>query len=324
MRSESATFSELDQSVLETLLYFWTEKKPLLLSEIDRFLLGKETEKNNLSKIRQSVNRLREGGLIRSKKGFYFPDTQEKFSWLDQADRVKEAHKKIELLTKALRWISKINSIKALCVCGSVAGRNCSKESDIDLMVVTQKNRAWTARFWLTALSWLLKKKKSESHSRKNKFCLNHYRDTDNLRLEKEIMDLYSVKEYTQMIRLFGRGEEECPILSANIFWMKNHLANFFPNKPALFDKEKIERTGYSAKYFEKVVRLIQLRKINRPHGRNTEQLDRSRIILENGVIMFHLNPKAPIIEARFSKLKNKFFSDNEYFNRPRRGDFVH
>lgn len=311
MRSEFADFSKLDQSVLETLLYFWTEKKPLLLSEIDRFLLGKKTKKTSLSSIGQSVDRLKKKGLIKAKKGFYFPNTQEKFSWLRQTDRVKEAHKKIELLAKSLNWISKINSLKSLCICGSVAARNCSRESDIDLMVVTQKNQAWTARFWLTALSWLLDKKKSESHSRKNKFCLNHYRDDKNLKLGEGIRDFYSAKEYTQMIRIFGRGEKECSLLKANEVWMKGLIVNFSPIKPALFNKERVKKTDYSEKYFEKMVRLVQLGKIHRSDGQSRKRLDRSRIILENGVIMFHLNPKSPAIEARFSKLKNKFFSDN-------------
>lgn len=314
MQASSADLTKLERSVLETLLYFHTEQRPLLLTEIDYFLLGRKGERSSLTAIKQAADRLLQKKMVSLEKGFYSLEEGADFSWLRQANRIKEAHRKIELTAKSLRWLSKIASIKEVCICGSVAARSCSSESDIDLLILTEKNRVWTARFRLTLLAWFTGKKKSDSHSRKNRFCLNHYRDQANLKLETVIQDRYSAKEYRQMIRIFGSGKNRCSLLEANQEWMGRKISNFTATKPAIFTNEEKKRKKITkwGDFFEKLFRSLQRKKIAQSTPKSQKQLDRSRIILENGVIMFHLNPKAPEIARKFSKLKNKFFSDNE------------
>ncbi len=315
MRSDSVKSQELEQSALETLLYFWTEKKPLFLAEIDNFLLGQKRAEYSLSDLKNALDHLRRKGIIESKKGLYLPKAAKIFHWLSQADKIKEAHKKIELTARSLFWLSIIGSLEEICICGSVAGRNCSPSSDIDLLILTEKNRVWTTRFWLTIFSWLWGKKKRPGKSRKDRFCLNHYRDSDSLELEKSMRDRYSAKEYFQMIRLLSKNHP-CNFLKKNKLWADNFLIHFNFNKPALFETKNTLGDFFFSKrlgdQLENFFKFLQLGKITQSKNKIKKGLDRSRIILENGVIMFHLNPKAPSIERKFYRLKNKFFAKNE------------
>ncbi len=315
MSRKLSSCQKLERSVLETLLYFWTEKKPLFLGEIEYFLIRSQKNGPTFDSLRKALDDLSEKGLIIQKKGFYLPKVpgEKNFSWLSQTNRIKEAHKRIELTAKALRWLSKIKMIKEIYLCGSVAGRNCSEQSDIDLLILTNQNRAWSTRFWLTLGAWLFGRKKKDGQPRKNRFCLNHYRDLKHLKLEKPLKDLYSTKEYLQMIRLFGSSTQKCPFLEVNQFWIKKFIIQASKFKPALFTqplpKKRFVKFNFLGQKIETLLRLIQINKVNLAGKSETIKLDRSRIILENGVIMFHLNPKSPLIAQRFAHLKNKFLA---------------
>ena len=73
---------------------------------------------------------------------------------------------------KNILWI--IPWIWCICICNSLAMNNCHEQSDIDLFVITKKNRLWTARIFLTIITTLLKiRKNSKKH--KEMFCLSFF-----------------------------------------------------------------------------------------------------------------------------------------------------
>lgn len=64
--------------------------------------------------------------------------------------------------------------IQAICICNSLAMNACHKNSDIDFFVITQRNRLWTARIYLTlftSLLWVRKTQKKHAW----KFCLSFF-----------------------------------------------------------------------------------------------------------------------------------------------------
>jgi len=109
------------------------------------------------------------------------------------SDKKREALKKY-LWSKNQRWtyenilwekVEKYQSmfshmpwVKAICICNSLAMNACHPESDIDLFIITERNRLWTARICLTILTTLLGIRKTK-HKHAGTFCLSFFVSLD-------------------------------------------------------------------------------------------------------------------------------------------------
>lgn len=72
--------------------------------------------------------------------------------------------------------------LKMVGLNGSVARNKAKKSSDIDFLIITQKNRIWTARAFATILMAIFGLKRY-SNKIAGKICLNLYQTEDNLEL---------------------------------------------------------------------------------------------------------------------------------------------
>ena len=140
--------------------------------------------------------------------------------------------KKIQTYTPYLKIIS---WVQCVCICNSLAMNSCHKNSDIDLFVITRKNRLWTARIWLTLLTSLLWIRKT---SRKHawKFCLSFYVTED----EKNFSD----------------------IAIDNDIYLSYWLETLIPiiNKNNTFEKF-VEKNGLEEKYKKSVAKYVCISK---------------------------------------------------------------
>lgn len=351
----------LEKSVIDTLAYYKAIKTPLSLVQIGRYLINVKTQSLNVRtttqiskpiyEIKQALDLLVKKGSVIEQKGLYWLRSRNiqhethnvsnpavtcsmlRVPW-QYVQREKIAQRKIEKVQKAIKFFRFIPGLRGVYICGSVARKVCRRSSDIDFLILTEKGRVWTVRFFLTVLSFLLGKKTRDNVTsylptgqagrlhvtRRDKFCLNHYRSTDKLKLEKNLQDLYSAQEYAGMINVHetwnmkhGTWETEpspCGnFYKANAKWMKKILPNFDFTKPPL-----ILHSSFSIFHFplsmgdwlEKILQKLQTAKILRS-SRNFNQLDNRRIVTDNNVIMFHLNPRAPEIIRRHKKILDSF-----------------
>lgn len=76
-----------------------------------------------------------------------------------------------------------IPGIQCICICNSLAMNACHENSDIDLFIITQKNRLWTARVFTTLLLTILGQRKTSKHHA-GKFCLSFFISEEDLKLE--------------------------------------------------------------------------------------------------------------------------------------------
>src|SRR3972149_6335993 len=60
--------------------------------------------------------------------------------------RERVSKKKLEIARKASRILSFVPTVKMVAGTGSLAMANATRESDIDLMIVTKKGALWTTR----------------------------------------------------------------------------------------------------------------------------------------------------------------------------------
>ncbi len=237
--------------------------------------------------------------IITEQKGLYWilrkkksPNKKNRKTWLSFIQREKISQKKINLARKALRFFTLIPGLKGLFICGSVARKVSSTKSDIDFLILTRKNRVWTTRFLLTILTFFLGHKTIDKQSRQNKFCLNHFRSENKLSLEKYLQKLYPAEEYAQMINLYSEKKIIEKFYRANQVWMRKILPYFNFIKPPLYSREtSLAKNNFLGNWIEKFLYYLQIQKINH-HNQQFQKLDKQRIVIDNEVIMFHLNPK--------------------------------
>jgi len=144
---------------------------------------------------------------------------------------------------------------------------------------------------------------------RKDKFCLNHYRSSSNLKLEPELQDLYSAQEYARMINVYSGNRVDRKFFKKNKRWMRQLLPNFNFTKLPLYERNTEHGTrntflenmlkGKIGNTIEKLLFYLQTKKIEL--GNYTPA--NGRIIANKDVIMFHLNPRAPRVLKEYTRL---------------------
>jgi|GEM_PF-1347863 len=254
----------------------------------------------------------------------------------------KAAQRKINKVRKALKLFSRIPFLRGIFICGSVARKVSSPKSDIDFLILTKQNRVWMVRLFLTGFAFILGKKtrdnkltinplsenilkntrteKREKSSRKDKFCLNHYRSSFKLSLEEDLRDLYSAQEYARMINIYSPDKIERKFFKKNKNWMKKYLPNFnFTKSPIHNPLVATDRKNFPAQskgmkiwleymlagkignIIEKLLFHLQVQKIK--FGSKDFSFVNKRIIADKEVIIFHLNPRAPQLLNKFKQI---------------------
>ncbi len=85
-----------------------------------------------------------------------------------------EIKTKLLILKKHLPLLASVPYTRLVFLSGSVATGTARPESDIDLIVVSKKNRLWLNRFCLEIIAWLLGHRRTKNKF-KNRFCFNMF-----------------------------------------------------------------------------------------------------------------------------------------------------
>jgi len=190
-----------------------------------------------------------------------------------------------------------------IAICNTLAYRGADEGSDIDLFVVTEKNRIWWARFFL--LSFLsifnLRPKKNDF---KDKFCLSFFIDTENLdikKVSKDYDDIYLTYWIDQLLPIYD-DKIYVKFYRANS-WIKNYIPF---SEERVVNKKLIVKLGFCGKLMKKIWQS----KINLLAGNWTERLlkkwqakklpqalkDRvnknTDVLVREGMAKFHLNDR--------------------------------
>lgn len=173
------------------------------------------------------------------KNGFYFIKGREGLIY-KRILRERISQKKILIAQKASKLISSISTVKMIGITGSLAMGNATKESDIDLMIITKKGKLWTTRivvYFLLKISGFSVRKPGEANQ-KNKLCLNIWLDESDMAWSIKVRNVYTAHEILQTIPIVNRGK------TYENFIFKNKWAlKYWPNA------QKIKKLKDSSKY---------------------------------------------------------------------------
>ena len=174
---------------------------------------------------------------VKSENGYFYP-----FQAIQQYNNItfrsirsvkrSASYPKINTAAKAGKILSFIPWVKLVCVTGALAMENVDETDDIDLMVVTAKNRLWIVRPLAVLLVGIFFKRRKPSWSNKtyrtnlaNTICLNLWLDELALKIPSSQRDLYTAHELAQMKPIVNKGRTYERMMAENA-WGGKFLAN--------------------------------------------------------------------------------------------------
>lgn len=252
----------MEKAVLKTLIYADIFDYPLKAWEIHKWLIGRKCD---LLDIEKALGKLSKKGKVRTKFDFYFLPRREKIaaarlSRLKVSNEYFKKAKLVSQLFKIIPWI------KIVGISGSLAMENVSLLDDIDLFIITSKNRLWISRVLMLGLLNLTGQRRKPNDTKRRaagKICVNLILQED--LLEQKRKDLYTAHEILQMVPLWQRGGTYTKYLDAN-FWAFEHLPNWTTGDFSKMEKSLFEKINPISR-LETLAKALQLNLMGRPKG---------------------------------------------------------
>lgn len=204
---------DLKKNILATLAYFDMFDYPLTYNEIFLFLERKCGEAD----LKKTINY-----LVACKLVFQFDQFYALKNDPFMIVRRKKGNKKaLELLEKAKEvgeLLIKFPYVRGIGISGSLSKNFADENSDIDLFIITKKNRLWIARTLMHIF-----KKLTFLVNKQHHYCMNYYIDEEQLEIIEK--NIYTAIEVATLIPL--QGDQ----VFANFYSANAWTARYLPNK---------------------------------------------------------------------------------------------
>lgn len=203
----------IKESVLATLAYFDLFNYPLTRAEIYLFLQNKY----NHDAFDAALECLLLSGNIYLFDKFYTLHNDH-YLVVRRLNGNKKAEELIKIALSVGELLIRFPYVRGIAISGSLSKNYADEKSDIDLFIITAKNRLWIARTLMHCLKKLTFLVKKEDY-----FCMNYYIDEQQLEITEK--SIYTAIEVGTLIPLQGDVTFE-KFYAANL-WTKT----FIPNK---------------------------------------------------------------------------------------------
>jgi len=201
----------------------------------------------------RSLRRLVKKKHVRAKDGKYYLPGVRPVSWKLRykysEDLLAEAEKSIRLL-RVIPWINMV------AVTGAAASYNAVKDDDIDIFIITKKNRLWLSRLFVFLILKAVGKYAQKGEGNK-KLCCNLFADESGMKWQKEKQNIYVAREILNVLPFYDKNSAYFKFLQANS-WALNHFYNFKIEFPKDFPEEKLNKSRV-VNLLEKYARKLQL-----------------------------------------------------------------
>jgi predicted nucleotidyltransferase len=204
--------SDIKKNILATLAYFDLFNYPLTMEEMFLYLPAKSSPEE----FEQGLMRLVIDRLVYRFDKFY---TLKNDYFLIER-RVKGNTKAAEMIgiaKKVSDLLIRFPYVRGIAISGSLSKNFADENSDIDLFIITAKNKLWLARTIMHCfkkLTFLVK--------REHYFCMNYYIDEVDLQIHEK--NIYTAIEIATLIPLHGDNVFE-QFYNANA-WSREYLPN--------------------------------------------------------------------------------------------------
>ncbi len=332
MPNDLSDLTFLELFIINTICYFDLFDYPLTINEIHQYfftggMVGGDYSLLEIEKELKKNYKLKK--IITTKRGFYFlkgPPSHKASADKGREEIIKArlehytlADKKFKIALRAIKLFKFFPFIKLIAVCNSLAWANARKESDIDLFIITSKNRIWLVRFWSIVLITLLglrpPKEKVE-----DKLCLSFYITEEKLDLSQikiSAEDIYLVFWLATLRPVYERDNFYEKLIKANS-WLNNYLPNWQAQRFGYrykIEDNKFNRFIYKVKEFfckgffgdwlEKIFKFIEF-KLMSQKKKDLAVCDDTRVIITDSMLKFHDNDRRLEFMAEFEKKRKE------------------
>jgi predicted nucleotidyltransferase len=204
--------SDLKKNILATLAYFDLFNYPLTFDEVFLYLPAK----CDTGDFEYALKCLVIDRLVYHFDKFYTL----KNDYFLISRRVKGNIKAAELISTAKKvsgLLIRFPYVRGIAISGSLSKNFADEESDIDLFIITAKNKLWIARTLMHCF-----KKLTYLVNRQHYFCMNYYVDEQELQIREK--NIYTAIEIATLIPLHGDTVFEQFYIANS--WSRNYLPN--------------------------------------------------------------------------------------------------
>jgi hypothetical protein len=282
---------KLSTALIKVLVFFDLFYYPLTSYEAWRYL---SIETDFLS-VKKTLENLVKNNKIKEKNGFYFLFNREE-NLIYRKKRYHFANRKIKKAMKAARLFSLLPFVKFVALSNLIGRHNMRDGSDIDLFIISAKNRLWLTRLFCAGLMKILGRRPNKKNKR-DKICLSFYVDDNHLDLEslslKDNNDYYFYFWLAGLYPLYDKGAYHFYLIKNNQ-WLKKYL----PNIDFLLSNQsytpslsiKVPKQGLAYRFFdylEKQAEIFQKRIM--PKALKEKANIDSRVVILPGVLKLYL-----------------------------------
>ena len=200
----------------------------------------------------------------------------------------KYSKEKLILARKAAKVLAMIPTVKFVGITGALAMNNAGKDSDIDLMVITEANTLWLTRMsayiFLKLSKYSIRKPKDREQA--NMLCINLWLDEQDLVWSKNDRNIYTAHEIAQVVPLVNKDETFEKFLHENMW-----VLNYWP-KAVVIRKLKYKKILHKDSFFEELLFKLQYLYMKR-------KITREAVTLKRAV--FHPNDWGKVVLNKLS-----------------------
>jgi len=178
MNSKYNKQNNIKEAIMEVVAFFDLFDYPLTGLELRRYL----SVKCGLINIEKALESKIFLEAIEEKNGFYFLRGRKEIIKTKMA-RYNYADKKFKKAMLVSRFFKIIPWIKMIAAGNLIGSHNLKKQGDIDLFIITKKNRVWMTRFFCAGFARLFGLRPTEKNTR-DKICLSFFVSEDAMDLQ--------------------------------------------------------------------------------------------------------------------------------------------
>ena len=209
------------RAIKKTLLYSSVFKYPLTYYQLfNLFIIDAQKELNQPSFLYELAKLINKQFVIVEDEKCYLPGVK----YADWKKRGRTSKVLVRKNKAVFKILERIPWIKFIGITGSVAARNADKNDDLDIFVITKRNRVWITRGFLALILKSILKNYVKRGIDPNIFI-----DETNLEWPLEQRNVYVANEVIRMYPVIDKEDTYFKFLEQNK-WIGEYMGNFKTN----------------------------------------------------------------------------------------------
>jgi len=231
--------SEIKENILATLAYFDMFNYPLTRAEVYLFLQSK----HNYELFDGALKTLVNSSTIHQFDKFYTLSSDH-YIVVRRIEGNQKAAALIKIAERVGSLLIRFPYVRGIAISGSLSKNFADADSDVDLFIITEKNRLWIARTIMHCF-----KKLTFLVNKEHLFCMNYYIDMQQLEIAEK--NIYTAIEVGTLIPLQG------DIIFEKFYAANTWTRQFLPNKNMRIASAKPVKTAFFKMLFEGILGVL-------------------------------------------------------------------